>query len=254
MEVSITSERPSLDHADDGVVLYMLTITAQATLPAKSDGKSPVPPPSRSAGAQPARAPRPAALTGAATAAAPAAEAADPQSLLDVCCLEGCGLGWRVRPPLVRRSPWTVSAQRMRLCIEALGGAKVDKVYTLLDHHELAPGTSYEVSVGDLHVGDACHVPVLLWLPALANATPATDVLRFSLHYVDAVKIDTKSCELCASIARPTVRCQLAHEHSPLCRTKRFPAHAHALCVPLPGCLVLLVVLPRRRARPLSHR
>ena len=23
---------------------------------------------------------------------------------LEVCCLEGCGLGWRVRPPLVRRS------------------------------------------------------------------------------------------------------------------------------------------------------
>jgi len=123
---------------------------------------------------------------------------------LDVCCLEGCGLGWRVRPPLVRRSPWTVAAQRMRLCIEALGGAKVEKVYTLLDHLELAPCISYEVSIGDLHAGDECHVPVLIWLPALAADLPMMDVVRFSLQYVDAVKIDTKSCEVCAGVARPT--------------------------------------------------
>ena len=111
----------------------------------------------------------------------------------------------------MRRSPWTVSAQRMRLCIEALGGAKVEKVYTLLEHHELAPCISYEVSIGDLHVGDACHVPVLLWMPALAAAAPVTDVVRFSLHYVDAVKIDTKSCELSATIARPVVSALPTH-------------------------------------------
>ena len=122
---------------------------------------------------------------------------------LEVCCLEGCGLGWRVRPPLVRRSPWTVTAQRMRLCIEALGGAKVEKVYTLLDHHELAPCISYEVSIGDLHAGDECHVPVLIWLPALEAELPMMDVVRFSLQYVDAIKIDTKSCEVCAGVARP---------------------------------------------------
>ena len=207
MEVPLTAERQTLNNSEDGAVLYMLTVTAQGT-PAREDGKSPVPPPSRTAGgAAPARAPpRPVALAAAAAVAAPPmSETGGAQSLLDVCCLEGCGLGWRVRPPLMRRSPWTVSAQRMRLCIEALGGAKVEKVYTLLDHHELATGTSYEVSVGDLHVGDACHVPVLIWLPALAAATQAMDVVRFSLHYVDAVKIDTKSCELCATIARPTV-------------------------------------------------
>lgn len=124
-------------------------------------------------------------------------------SALDVCSLEGCGLRWRVRPPLQRRSPWTVSAQRMRLCIEALGGAKVEKVYTLLDHHELAPCISYEVSIGDLHAGDAIHVPVLIWLPALSGATSAMETVRFSLQYVDAVKIDTKSTELTASVARP---------------------------------------------------
>ena len=124
-------------------------------------------------------------------------------SALDVCSSEGCGLRWRVRPPLQRRSPWTVSAQRMRLCIEALGGAKVEKVYTLLDHHELAPCISYEVSIGDLHAGDAIHVPVLIWLPALSGATSAMETVRFSLQYVDAVKIDTKSTELTASVARP---------------------------------------------------
>ena len=57
----------------------------------------------------------------------------------------------------------------MRLCIEAVGGARVDKLYTLLDCKELAPRSSYEVAIGDLHSGDICHVPVLVWLPALPD-------------------------------------------------------------------------------------
>jgi len=76
-------------------------------------------------------------------------------------------------------------------------------LYTLLDHHELAPCISYEVSMGDLHAGDECHVPVLIWLPALAADLPMMDVVRFSMQYVDAVKIDNKSIELCCGVARP---------------------------------------------------
>ena len=126
--------------------------------------------------------------------------------LLDICSLEGCGLGWRVRPPLRRRSPWTVVAQRMRLTVEAVGGAKVDKLYTLLDHHELAPRMSYEVCIGDLHAGDACHVPVLVWLPAAAEPASYAEAVRFSLIYEDALKIDTKACDMGAGVARGTVR------------------------------------------------
>ena len=122
---------------------------------------------------------------------------------LDPCCLDNCGLRWRVRMPQVRRSPWTVLAQRTRLCIEALAGAKVEKVYTLHEHHELSSCMSYEVCIGDLHACDTCHVPVLIWLPALSSAVPFMEVVRFSLRYVDAVKIDTKMCELCATMRRP---------------------------------------------------
>jgi hypothetical protein len=121
-----------------------------------------------------------------------------------VCSLEGCGLGWRVRPPLVRRSPWTVSVQRAQLCIEAVGGAKIERVYTLLEQRELSPCISYEVTVGDLHAGDSCHVPVLVWLPALSAPAATSAVVKFSLTYVDAVKIDSKTCELTAGIARPS--------------------------------------------------
>ena len=128
-----------------------------------------------------------------------------PQPLADVCCLEGCGLGWRVRPPLRRRGPWTVMAQRMRLCVEALGSAKIEKVYTLHDHHELTPRVSYEVSVGDLHAGDVCHIPVLVWLPQLHVPAAHMEVVRFTLIYMDAMKIDTKSCDVCATISRPAV-------------------------------------------------
>ena len=219
VDVSVSSERPALDHAEDGAVLFMLTIStnpkaAEKAADAKEEraGKTPSPHPSdegAAAGASP---------TSVITETAPSTTTA----LDTVCSLEGCGLGWRVRPPLVRRSPWSVAAQRMRLCVEALGGAKIEKVYTLLDHHELAPCISYEVSVGDLHAGESIHVPVLLWLPALAAAVPSVEAVRFSLHYVDAVKIDTKSCELCASIARPAVRAlPHAHEHSTPPRTPR---------------------------------
>ena len=93
----------------------------------------------------------------------------------------------------------------MRLCIEALAGSKVEKVYTLLDHHELTPRLSYEVSIGDLHAGDLCHVPVLIWLPRAATESPDLEVVRFSLTYVDAIKIETKSCEVCATISRVLV-------------------------------------------------
>ena len=125
---------------------------------------------------------------------------------LDVCCLEGCGLGWRVRPPLRRRGPWDVVAQRMKLCVEAVGGAKIEKLYTLLDHHELAPRSSYEVCVGDLHAGDACHLPILVRLPTLSAPASYMDAVRFSLTYVDALKIDMKTCDGCAGISRVGTR------------------------------------------------
>ena len=40
-----------------------------------------------------------------------------------------------------------------------------------------------------------------------AAAVPSVEAVRFSLHYVDAVKIDTKSCELCASSVRASLAC-----------------------------------------------
>lgn len=132
---------------------------------------------------------------------------------VDVCHLEGCGLGWRVRPPLQRRGPWTVVAQRIRLSVEAICGAKIEKVYTLYEYHELSHRMNYEVSIGDLHAGDVCHVPVLIWLPRLHAPISKMEVIRFSLTYVDAVKIETRSCDVCASISRPAVS-------SPVCATK----------------------------------
>lgn len=210
-----------LDHADAKPLLFMFTVSAPSHSSADkagprggAGGKALM----RASGSQAGAGAMPS--PAGASALAGLASASSSLQALDVCRLEGCGLGWRVRPPLVRRSPWTVAAQRMRLCIEALGGAKIEKVYTLLDHHELAPCISYEISIGDLHTGDACHVPVLVWLPALASELPMMDVVRFSLQYVDAVKIDTKSCELCAGVARPAVRplpppaTALPHEHA----------------------------------------
>jgi hypothetical protein len=90
----------------------------------------------------------------------------------------------------------------MRLVIEAQCGARIDKLYTLLENHEITPRTSYEIQVGDLHSGDACHIPLRVWLPPLTSPTPFMDVIRISLTYVDALKIDTKSCEMCAGVAR----------------------------------------------------
>jgi len=90
----------------------------------------------------------------------------------------------------------------MKLCVEAVGGAKIEKLYTLLDHHELAPRSSYEVCVGDLHAGDACHLPILVRLPTLSAPASYMDAVRFSLTYVDALKIDTKTCDGCAGISR----------------------------------------------------
>ena len=104
--------------------------------------------------------------------------AASAPQFLDVCSLEGCGLGWRVRT-LARRRPWTVVAQRMRLCMEAPGGARIERVYTLLENHEIAPHVSHEVCIGDLHAGDTCLVPVLLWLPALDAPTLLAEAVRF---------------------------------------------------------------------------
>ena len=96
-------------------------------------------------------------------------------------------------------------AQRMRLCMEAVGSARIEKVYTLHDHHEITPRISYEVSIGDLHAGDVCHVPILVWLPKLHVPAAHIEIVRFTLFYVDALKIDTKSCNICASISRPAV-------------------------------------------------
>jgi hypothetical protein len=93
----------------------------------------------------------------------------------------------------------------MKLCVEAVGGAKIEKLYTLLDHHELAPRSSYEVCIGDLHAGDSCHLPILVRLPALSSPASYMDVVRFSLTYVDALKIDTKTCDVCAGIARAEI-------------------------------------------------
>lgn len=208
----IVAERHEVECGEAKPVLFMLSVSAAPLQTPAEKGVSKLP-----IGGEGVRAPRPppgpkATLHPSAAVAAPPTPHHEPPSTssapsaLDVCSLEGCGLRWRVRPPLQRRSPWTVAAQRMRLCIEALGGAKVEKVYTLLDHHELAPCISYEVCIGDLHAGDAVHVPVLIWLPALSGATPVMEAVRFSLQYVDAVKIDTKTAELTASVSRPAVR------------------------------------------------
>lgn len=126
--------------------------------------------------------------------------------MMGVGCLEGCGLGWRVRPPLSRRSPWTVVAQRVRLCVEAAGGCSLEKLYTVLEHSEVSPRVSFEVALRDLHPGDIFHLPVRVSLPALDGAATCAEVVRFSLAYVDAGTIDTKTCAIGASVARPQVR------------------------------------------------
>lgn len=129
-----------------------------------------------------------------------------------VGCLEGCGLGWRVRPPISRRSPWTVVAQRIRLCVEAVGGCSIEKLYTLLDHNEVSPRVSFEVALQDLHPGDVFHLPVRVSVPVLGGATTSGEAVRFSLAYVDAATIEAKTSAVGVSVARP----QVAHCYSPL--------------------------------------
>ena len=222
-------------------IMFMATITAPAL--------SAIQPGSSRAGSA-INSSRGAAVSGGAGAGAlargaePGAAPAALQSA-DVCCLEGCGLGWRVRPPLRRRGPWEVVAQRMKLCVEAVGGAKIEKLYTLLDHHELAPRSSYEVCIGDLHAGDACHLPILVRLPALASPTSYTDVVRFSLTYVDALKIDTKTTDICAGIARVSTALlpRTCLEPSPPCPLAR-DGTAPPSCRPPRSCLVQFGWLP----------
>ncbi|KAL1496276.1 hypothetical protein AB1Y20_016239 [Prymnesium parvum] len=193
-QLTVSAEVADVEAGSGRAVLFMASITAPLAT-ALSQPAAPRPPAASPRGTPPPLAPPPTLVE------------LDPSSLqsLDVCCLEGCGLGWRVRPPLRRRSPWTVVAQRMRLSIESVGNCKIEKLYTLLDHHELSPRFSYEVAIGDLHAGDVCHVPVLVWLPKLQEPTATMETVKFSLSYVDAVKIDTRSCEACASISRPAV-------------------------------------------------
>ena len=224
IECALTAEQQALPHADSRALLFMFTASAPPFSSTAARGQQ-----------------------------AAGASAAQPASSLDVCCLEGCGLGWRVRPPLQRRSPWSVSAQRMRLCIEAMGGAKVEHVYTLLEHHELAPSTSFEVNIGDLHAGDAVHVVALVWVPPVEEPVPLSDAVRFSLQYIDAVKIETKSCELCATLARPPVR---AHHRTTRARTwvpapRRAPLDAS---LPHPSPPSFLCLAPPPFGTPLPSR
>ena len=91
----------------------------------------------------------------------------------------------------------------MRLRIEALGGTKIERVYTTFELLEMAHFTDYHVNLGNLYTGETCHIPVLLWLPPLASATHAMETVRFSLEYVDVDKFDAQACEICARLARP---------------------------------------------------
>ena len=240
-DLTATAEARALAHDDARPVLFMATITAPPLCLAPR--RRPPPPKSKPAlWAPPHPLPRRqnAARDSGTLARLSPASAGPSLPAADVCCLEGCGLGWRVRPPLRRRGPWEVLAQRMRLSVEALGGARIEKVYTLLDLHELAPRTSYEVCVGDLHAGDECHVPVLVSLPALAVPVPCVQVVRFSLTYVDALRIDTKSTELCTTIVRAAARARprrrplppplahLAHPSRPRSAGRVGPARAAA--------------------------
>jgi hypothetical protein len=208
VQARVSCALPALDHAEAKPVLFMLSVTAPPLNTPAEKGASRAPlGASTAAAARTTRGSAAAAASSVAPTAPPPLEALPPSGAVaaghDICCLEGCGLRWRVRPPPVRRNAWTVTAQRMRLCIEALGGAKIERVFTLLDQHEVAPCLSYELAIGDMHAGDTCHVPVLIWLPALASALPSMDAVRFSFQYVDALKIDTRACELCGAIGRP---------------------------------------------------
>jgi hypothetical protein len=50
------------------------------------------------------------------------------------------------------------------------------------------------------------------------------DVVRFSLQYVDAIKIDTKSCEVCAGVARPAAGAVAVIKRTSFAAEARVPA------------------------------
>ena len=206
ISVSVERERPTLDHGEGRSLLFMLSVTAPA--------KAPAPPPA--AGSPSSQ--RSAASSGPPTAGplqsdlqpppplpgqSPASTTSPSPRGADLYHLEACGSRWRVRCPTARRSLWSVAAQRVSLRVEAIGGAKVERMQTLLDQVELAPCSAYEVNVGDLYAGETRHVLALIALPALAAPVPSHEVVRFSLSYVDALRIETDSVELTASVARP---------------------------------------------------
>jgi hypothetical protein len=99
-----------------------------------------------------------------------------------------------------------VVAQQVRLCVEAVGGSSIEKLYTLLDHNEVSPRVSFEVALRDLHPGDVVHLPLRVSLPALSGPTTCGEAVRFSLVYVDAATIEAKTCAIGVSIDRPQVR------------------------------------------------
>ena len=87
MEVVVTSERQTLDHAEEGNVLYMVSVTAQAAPAKPEDGK-----------AQSGRPARTSVLSRGASSSGGGGiteigGSAAASTLLDVCSLEGCGLG-----------------------------------------------------------------------------------------------------------------------------------------------------------------
>lgn len=123
-----------------------------------------------------------------------------------VCRLEGCGLGWRVRPPLDRRSPWGASAQGARLVVEPLGGSKLERLYTLLEQTETTSGAGHEVLLGDLHSGDACLIPILVQPPPLDSPVARAELLRMRVDYVDSADLMGCSEEAVACIMRPQAR------------------------------------------------
>src|SRR6056297_1898823 len=160
LELSCSVECDSLPAGTSRSVLMMATVRAPPRNSIGTPGTPGAPPP----------------------APAEQARAIGEQSprMMGVGCLEGCGLGWRVRPLLSRRSPWTVVAQRVRLCVEAAGGCSLEKLYTVLEHSEVSPRVSFEVALRDLHPGDIFHLPVRVSLPALDGAATCAEVVRFS--------------------------------------------------------------------------
>jgi len=133
-------------------------------------------------------------------------------SAVDVCYLEGSSVGWQVMPALTRKSPWTAVGQKAKLRIEAAGPCKIDRIFTLHDQQEIAPGLAYDVSIGDLHAGDVCHVPVQVCVPAVAAPLVDMDMLRFSLLYLDAVKIEAKAIDSSLRLARPPASLRLSRQ------------------------------------------